>query len=179
MTVLLTAVLVWVTRQYTNATRGQLAELREGRLTSLRPYLHVGGVPKMHEGSADAPVNALRIGFHVECINVGLGPALDLRSRTANPVLVFKPDALRSVLPAGNGFSVEVVTSPEETPGGVTGTVPAWDIVDIEVRYRDLADRHWLTGFQVKLELKHMPPDWQCTAIRLVPESEHVTEEGA
>jgi hypothetical protein len=168
--VLLTAALVWATIQYTTATRGQLAELRETRLASVRPYLHA---THSRMDAAEAAPHDLHI--HVELFNAGSGPALDIRAQATNLVIVFKP-TLVPVLVANRPELFEVVSSSDDTPKGISEDVSPRKVIQFEARYRDLADRQWLTKLDVQIDVRRESSGWVCTNPRVVPESERVTE---
>jgi len=125
----------------------QMVELQRSREAAIQPYVHVVG-RLGYSSSRDS--NLAGISFFVYLMNVGIGPALDVRAVFRHAVLEFRGTVFSDDLPVGGG--------PQKFELGVTMATTVQQVpleAEIWVDCRDLLGRWWATDVPVRLDISY------------------------
>lgn len=170
-TLIVTVILVLITRSYAQSTRAQVDESTKMREAALKPYIHLVDIRLV--GETPQPISRFGIRLEVVFLNIGAGPALSTRIFVVHPQLTFEPSPNAYSLGPENrmhNLALELIRGigdgEELNPRGT-----------LVAKYRDLYGKWWQTTSPLEFTLEqddHGRP--RCKGVTLVHQMSRLDE---
>lgn len=142
----LTYQLAQSTKDYAITAREQLKEITRARLITIQPYVHVSVALLRHRNN----LRFHNIALNMKLVNIGNGPAFNIRVRLYHDLIEFLPYTKPLLLNPGEQAQVDI----PETRGG-HGLAPGQtfpNTVTVLIEYKDIVERWWATTASLGLE---------------------------